>query len=107
MKILDKAIHDQGIRLEMAIKHNIDVEYHRGYLKALKDVSNGSIRSLSKLDNVMREQCVSDTEVAREVGQSRQSIFDKRLKGIKNKTAKVEKIAEYLKVNVEDILEIK
>ena len=104
MKKLTQAIREAVIKLEMAKEHNLDVDYYKGYLQALRDVDGGNLRFLSKLDGVMKDKCIKDVEVANHVGDTRQSVYDKRVKGMKSNTVKARKIAEFLGVPVEDVL---
>ena len=103
---MKQAIREAIIKLEMAEKYDLDIGWHQGYLQGLKDVNEGNLRFLSKLDSVMNDKCVKDVDVAKIVGDTRQSIYDKRVKGMKSRTVKAKKIAKFLGVEPEDILEV-
>lgn len=107
MKKLTKAIKEAEVRLEMAEKHDLDIGYYKGYLKALKDVDNKTLSFNSKVDKAMKDKCIKEYELVKLTGLSRQSVNKIRIEGRFSKTKAMIKIAKALDVNVEDILEDK
>jgi hypothetical protein len=104
---LNNAIKEAQIILAVNKKHGMDVEWQEGYLQALNDVNGGHIAYASKLDRIMRERCIGDTELGKAVKSSRQSINDSKIRGIKSRTKKARSIAVYFGVELDEIVEDK
>lgn len=107
MRKLTKARNKAETKLEMAIEYDVNIEYHRGYLQALKDVDEKNLSFNSKLDKVMKDKCIREYELVEKTGIKRQTINLMRIEGRSSETDNMKKIAKALDVNVLDILEEK